>query len=299
MWVLMLTCPALAVETPPSTTTPSIDFQQALQLTEQETKALSSVRDGTGHLDEPAFYLLAHKAASVALLEQPPQMVMDQPAWQNLMRFPHRYRGWPMQAMLKIYRIEKLTVGEGLSPSPHWPADKCLWKMSGLDIMADEPANEPIVVFSVIEPEAFKKSGTSDSRQVQFPDGLIVEVTGFFYKRWRYEDLQGEVRSCPVVLAWNVSPMTSDVSTVLLPRRDWTGEIIAIVLATLLVAYLIVRRYVRRPKHPSTYRAIFPDNEPSEGNGHEEDRQSHDVDPLLRQAAEKYRERTDDENRSS
>jgi len=303
--------PAIVRADPAATQTRPVIFSEALKLTEKEFVALSAVRDRVGQLDETAFKMLLSKAAGLAQVEGQELQIIDRPAAVNLLRHPERYRGWPVRLTLRAHKVHKVVGGKDLSASVYWPAGRALWQVGCVDPQSNFPADNPLLVFSIVEPTVLgepDKIVGEDERLYYAHRDARVNVTGYFYKVWRQRDTEGNVRNYPVIVAWRLDKPAEQSAT---PRAqkpaEWRIYIMIVLLLILLMAYALAKRFFRRQggrKNPSEYQPMrfdikMPDeDEPAES----EQGAAQSVDPLLREAAEEYRkerEGPDAPNRSS
>ena len=287
---------------PGSPTTRS--FQESLKLTEKEQRALSAVRDRSTQLDETAFYMLLRKAHRISEIGEQKLRALDRPAVGNLLRHPERYRGWAIRIPLRVHRVEKLTVGDGLTPSLYWPADRPVWKMSCIDARSDDPLTGPVLVFSAVEPTALgEPDAVGDQGERVYHPGRTVKLAGIAYKVWRSKDLDGNVRDFPVVMGWRTDA-PSPKQTKTKPGLSFSGYHAAALVAILLMVYLMLRRYTERRRRDASrvsYRSPPEQLAPKRGEPPDTDEEAQreqppEVDPLLRDAAEQYRKEKGDED---
>ena len=284
----------------------SKSFAEALRLTASEATALTDVRDRASQLDETAFYMMLSKAAGIAALADQQLHLLDRPVASNLLAHPQRYRGWPIRLRLRVYRVEKLVPGAGLSASPYWAADRPVWKLVGVDSKSDDPLTGLLVVFSIVEPSVLgAPDRVGQSGEGYYNHGRDVELAGISYKLYRTEDLQGNIRDYPVVVAWRleIPAAGKKVAETKTPSRS---HFIYMLLAGLLVMYLFAKRYARRKAAEESrfvYRPLRdelgePPGDPAEAPAKTEKPTggTGGVDPMLKEAAEEYRKQKERDN---
>jgi len=303
LWAFALPAPAIARANTPATQTRPAAFADALKLTDKEAVALSAVRDRVGQLDETAFKMLLSKAAEIAKIEHQDLRIIDRPAPVNLLRHPERYRGWPVRLTLRAHKVHRLVGSRDISASAYWPADRPLWQLGCVDPESGFPGDEPLVVFSPVEPtvlgEPDKTVGENERLYYARRDARVI-VTGYFYKVWRQRDADGNVRNYPIIVAWRFDNPTAKNA---IPQTKTAPErriyVMIVVLLILLMGYLLARRFSRRraglkrsPEYqPMRFDIKMPEeDEPTES----EDGAGPSVDPLLRRAAQEYQTKKED-----
>ena len=293
--------------------TPPIAFVEALELTDEEQLILSAVRDRSVYLDETAFYLLLNKAARIVERTDQRAGAIDHPAVENLLRYPQRYRGRPIRVKVRVYRVEKLTVGRDLSPSSYWAADRPIWKLSSQIPSPDDPAGGLVLAFSTVEPTALGNADRiTESGDRIYRNGRDVWFSGFSYKVWKRADTQGIPRNYPVMVLWAVDPAAED--TVIQSGRSFPVHYGIVLVISLLMVYLWIRRSIKQRErirratlqrsHRDTAEQFADRSGLTETAGPCKTEHYSLVDPLLRTAAEQYRQEkgtghADDENRTS
>ena len=267
-------------QSPPTNATPMSQPAAALEMTQVEQDALGDVIDRDTQLDQPAFYLLLSKAAGLAAADE--TAPLDRPAPESLLKYPNRWRGWPMTLTLRVYGVRKLLGADELSDSPHWASDRPVWQLSGLAGYG----GQAVMVFSPLPPEGLGQPARSgDHGEDVYPTGPQIEIDGFFYKLWRHPSIEGTPAEFPVVVAWRSEP----------PLQPRDGSILGenrlmpvLLLGGLAVLWVLIRRRTRRrggkpATQGPTYRfrsgwTEAPPKAPDEP-----------VDPRLTDAVEQYR----------
>jgi hypothetical protein len=171
---------------------------------------LDAVRDGTRQIDETGLYVglgIAARAAGNLQLDPQEWFQLDRPAYVSLLAEPKRWRGRPLQATASVFRVTKLMSGDGLNYSEFWPKDHPAWRMDG--VLSDPQAgpDQPIIIFSVVNPAEFLGHGEpgAGKAETEYKKGPQVRVAAIFYKNLIDTDRKGAVRKYPVVMAWQLS----------------------------------------------------------------------------------------------
>jgi len=274
-------------------------LRHALELGQTEKTALGDVTDGSTQWREPAFYLLLRRISELPSLASEDMHSLDAPAYRSLLREPQRYRARPMRRRVRIYRVLKMMPGRrrvDLGYSSAWPKDRPVWQIYCAGADAPDPADEPMVVFSTVEPVGLGQPGkvTTQGEQM-FPRGPELGIACVFYKVLRdAERNSGHRRDYPLLLAWQMFPCGNSLHDAEAPRI-W---IIAASIGALGVGYFFLRRHVRRFRRPAPAgaRASRPaDAGPEDDVG----RADAPVDPQLKEAAEQYRQERRDGDRTN
>lgn len=259
---------------------PAMSFAETLALTDDEKTVLSVIRDWSAQLDEAGFYVMLNKAWRISQTTDQDLTLVDRPAAKNLLKFPLRYRGWPIRARLRVYRTEKLTAGDGLTRTRYWPADRPVWKLDCLHADAKSPFAGSIVAFSPIEPKILGEADTIDADGTKFyRGGRQIDVGAIAYKVWLSKDDDGNERQFPVVLIWRLGePAASERARPFQPFGGLKTSHIAVLMITLIMLYALIKRMVKRSRKRELSHQrpiIMPD-------------ETQPVDPLLKEAAEQY-----------
>jgi hypothetical protein len=276
--------------TAPAGTIPRAEsIEQALTFTDEERELLAAARDQTHQLDEPGFYVLLRRVASLPRLSPDELSALASPAYGNLLEYPQRYRTRPVRLRIEPKLVKQLTPGKGLGRSKYWPVDRPVWRVDALNRGGTSPVDEPIIVFSVADPTPLlgEPTETAEDGRLVYKRNIVVQVAGVFYKvqsahsRGSAEQ-PSELREYPVVLAWQVRRGGGTTSAFAEGTLETIIMVVAVVL--LLILFLYMRRRTREQEEPHfTYR---PRRESPGGEPDEED----EVDPALREAADDHRD---------
>ena len=294
-----LTATPLAAQSRPGGPSAVEALRRALEAGQTEKTALGDVTDGSTQWREPAFYLLLRRVSELPSLASQDMHSLDAPAYRSLLREPQRYRARPMRRRVRIYRVLKMMPGRrrtDLGYSSAWPKDRPIWQIYCAGADAPDPADEPMVVFSTVEPAGLGQPGkvTTQGEQM-FSRGPEMEIACVFYKVLRdTERSSGHRRDYPLLLAWQVFPRSKGLGGAASPRI-W---VIAASIGALGVGYFFLRRHVRRFRRPAPAgaRASRPVVAGPEGD---DDQAADNVDPLLKEAAEQYRQERRDGDRAN
>ena len=284
---------AIAVEPAPQETTAD-PISRLLASAPHEQMLLDSVADGSSRYDEPAFYLLMSKLSVLPKLAAESLRDLDQPAFANLIRYPDRYRYWPVRMKAHVLLATKLTTGQGLSPSRYWPPDKPLWRMECL--ISHGGGDQAAIIFSASPPDIGTWTRISSEGQYVYASRPEVEVAGVFYKLLRATSRGDNTqpassRLYPIILCWQMAPIhagSQEASGDLRPAVLFVGGLAMV----LLIGWMMVRanRIRRRMNEPHPWPPRH-DNPPPATD-------AADVDPLLKKAAEDFLNRTDTNKRA-
>ncbi len=289
---LALTSTCLAWDTvDPPARKKRVPLAEAIALSENESAALVVIDDRSESLDESAFYMLLSKAAKLAERKDRRPPHLDRPTAGNLLAKPKRYRGWPINMRLKVYRVEKLTSPVGLSPSVHWPAGQPAWKIDCHDSLSGKPPLGVVIVFSPVEPTMLGKPDTiGDQGEWLFDKDPTMVISGFGYKVWRSKDEGGNIRDYPAVIAWRFDPPPK-------PKKEASrfsmSQMVGVGLLLLMV-YMFVRRYIAMRRGKETPGEVLVTYKPwrqrlAEREAAERANEDAQVDPELKAAANQHR----------
>ncbi len=265
------------------------EVETALKLSDAETQALAAVTDRVSQWKEPAFYMLLDRVSKLPRLSQQGFADLDQPAYRSLLTQPQKYRGCPVRLKVHVFRVLKMSSQEpkgALGYSPLWPKEKVVWRMF-CATATDQYEQQPIVVFATFEPGGLGKPDkiTIDGEQ-QYPLGPQLELAAVFYKIYQdKEKTSGKLRDYPLLLGWQ-SQSAGHRAT-----EFWLHPAVlypSIAIGAVAIGYYFLRRHVRdlrrkntRPKYRPKQDAETTAQQPAASNG---------VDPLLKEAAEQYKE---------
>jgi len=289
------TSPATAPATPPAETSP-----WALPLSADERIIYDAAMPLLRQYRETAWYMLLSRTADLPALDAQRLEQLPRPAYDHLLRHPELYAAQKMRLRIIPVSVTKLQPGSGMGHSPWWqPADRAVWRIDCLHAAAEYPGNEPLIVFSVVEPVALGKPDKVDEDGNElFLRARRFEAAAVFYKVYETADREGRWRQYPLLLAWQIEPAGG---------TGWLKDAVTTPFVTLMVgmvvtvgvAYGLLRRRARgaparppmveyRPRRFEEGREAPPPPPPA---GEEPAR----VDPLLERAAEQHRkERQDD-----
>ncbi|MFO7908327.1 MAG: hypothetical protein R6U98_37165, partial [Pirellulaceae bacterium] len=163
--------------------------EEGLTFSDEQREIISTVRDHTSELTKLAFYLMLRHTASLPELSDEQMDALASPGYEDLLEYPSRRRARPVRMRIYPKLAKKLTPEKGLGRSRYWPGDRPVWRIDGLNATGESAINEPVVVFSVVDPTALLGEPTSvsqDGRMV-YEAHFTVEVAGVFYKVWTAE----------------------------------------------------------------------------------------------------------------
>lgn len=259
--------------------------EEGLTFTDEQRELISAVRDNTSELSEPGFYLLLRHTASLPKLSDQEMTALASPSYTDLLEYPSRYRARPLRMRIYPKLVKELTPGSGLGRSLHWPGERPVWRIDGLNASGESPINEPVVVFSVVDPTALLGEPTStadDGRMLYEPD-FTIEVAGVFYKVWTAESrgdeqIEPQETDYPVVLSWQLRTAASGASR--LAGETLQAIIMFVVVALLVILFFYMRHRTReQPAVQQRYR-------PRRRTESDSTPETREVDPELRAAAE-------------
>lgn len=250
--------------------------------------ALGAVRDNTTQWRETAFYLLLGHVSKLPALKAKDLDALDQPAYQSLLDEPRRYRCRQVRMKVRVYRVRKLTSGKGMGPEVGWPRGKVAWRLICTTSLPKPVNNNAMTIFSTVEPPPLgKPSRVSRDGERWYDNGCELDVAAVFYKTYRDKEKNGgAVRSYPLLVARSVMPARGGVSFGSPP----SGLLLAaLAIAALGMTYYIVRRRVKamRRKGAEKYGSVRQLRELQDQRDVAVD---DDIDPLLKIAAERYRQ---------
>ncbi len=262
-----------------------IDATLSLTSKEEQTLALAGGASGADVTAEPAFRLLAEKAAALPeLTGREAGSLLDAPSYLNLLRHPERYRGRPIRLRVRMFAASDVVLDDGLAdPAPTSPST-----LTMLDCFVCDAGEAPIIVYSLAEKAEIGKPDRLEDGQAIYDQGLQFELAGVFYRVVSGRDRNDRPREWPVVLAWQMHALPGE--------KDGSIIIQLFLLAImLLIGYLIVRRSVRRiiaQEEAPAYRRRRHTPVKTEPSAAPMSPQA-DVDPRLKAEVEAERERTD------
>ena len=201
---------SVTISTPATSPTKVRSMADRLAITGMEKTVLDAVRDGSRQIDETGLYVglgIAARAAGNIQLNPDEWPQLDRPAYVSLLAEPKLWRGRAVQTTVSIFRVTKLMSGDGLNYSDFWPKDHPVWRMDG--VLSDGPAaaDQPIMIFSVVNPGEFLGRGQpgAGKAEMEYTKGPRVRVAAVFYKDLIDTDRKGAVRLYPIVMAWQLS----------------------------------------------------------------------------------------------
>ena len=202
-------------------------------------------------------YALLQKGRFLVQSGRLPQHI-DAPAAENLLTFPDRYRGWPIRLAVMVARVEKLEAPADISPPPSWRGDRKIWKLA---CYTAQTPQMPLLAFTAIEPASVAQN-LDDTRKP--PRLQHCEINGYFYKVHRGEDVSGRQRDFPVILAWNVEPITSSMGQPVPPQFAWV-LILVLLMGVFLFAKVLARKATPSPAASWRERAFEHDSSQNKG----------------------------------
>lgn len=273
--------------------------EEGLTFTDEQQDLISATQDRTGWIGEPALYLLLRHAASLPELSAEQMNSLASPDYDSLLEYPSRHRARPVRTQVQPVVVEKQTPDAGLGRSQHWPGDRPVWRIDGLNVRGKVVMeNEPVLVFSVADPTEMlgEPTRTDDDGRMVFEDSFTIESAGVFYKVWTAESRGDEDRPAqrmdyPVVVAWQLRHAPGGPSG---PAGDTLQALIMfIAVALLLIMFFYMRRRNREEPSPTeTYR-------PRRNEQPEQPDNEAEIDPDLRAAAEAAKEHRKDDDADS
>lgn len=268
-------------------------IENILEPDRKEKLIVSDVQDYSTQLDEPALYLMLSKAARLPTLSGKQFDQLDQPSYHNMLNKPRRYRLLPVRITVMAYAVKKLHTGPdgGLSPSPHWPKDKPVWRIDCLHAPGgDERRKEPMRIFSVADPtEILGEPDRTEAGELIYAPGRRLDIAGVFYKVYSGSTVEGKRGNFPVVIAWQYRSGAGGLFV-----ETATHPIVVTALAGVALlagGYLVIRRHISRIRRArSAPREYRPKRDTAEEPGRQSPSPETDyVDPLLKEAVEEHR----------
>jgi hypothetical protein len=247
---------SVTISTPATSPAKVRSMADRLGITDMEKTVLDAVRDGIRQIDETGLYVglgIAARAAGNVQLDPDEWSQLDRPAYVSLLAEPKLWRGRPVQATVSIFRVTKLMSGDGLNYSDFWPKDHPVWRMDG--VLSDGPvaADQPIIVFSVVNPAEFLGLGQpgSGKAEMEYTKGPRVRVAAIFYKDLTDTDLKGAVRLYPIVMAWQLSRGDESFARYASPPSGLLTTLapVVILLVGLAGGFYLLRRRMTRMRH--------------------------------------------------
>ncbi len=229
---------------------------------------------------DPALWVLTERAEYLAGLPQANWPGLDSPDYRNLLTDPAHYRGRGISLTIQPVYLKPVVFTELGDIS----AEKKLWRLDGFVAATDDPADQPVSIFLIANPQSILGvTGTADTDdQINCATGRAVTISGLFYKTYsdtsRGDHTQGPTqRNYPVIIGWNVfpSPDGEAISFAPVPSQNWIAISIVVILGA---AYVALRVYTtgRAAKAKSAHRP-------------EVTRTDAEIDPDLVRAAREHR----------
>jgi len=239
--------------------------------------------------EEPGFRMLAEKAAALpALTGQELADLLDAPSYLNLLRHPQRYQGRPIRIRVRVFTASDAALGPAPADSAPTTGPGRPLTFRRLDCLACNAGEAPIIVYSFARAEEPGKPDRVEDGQAVYNQGRRFELAGVFYRVVTGRDRDGQRRAWPVVLAWQLRPVSQ--------KKAHPAFVQLFLLAImLLIGYLIVRRSVRRvvgQQQAPAYRPRRYARAQSELPGGQA-RPRVDVDPRLKAEVQAQRKRTE------
>ena len=276
---------------------------RALARTEEEKNIWEAVNDYDLQWRETAFFVGMQRVRKVQPLSAEGVTLLSSPSYNSLMVDPERYRASPIRLSVYVYRLTELKPGKDFAASRRWPvSDGPIWRMDCGNAMAKKPADQPLSIFCAFDPSSLlgRPYEVNENGEAIYTHKR-AEIAGVFYKIYRdmskgdeSKGIEPELRSYPVVLAWQVN---TALSRPVPPSVDPRAMTIIFVVAALAIAYVILRRTTKRQVVRRglrrTYRPLRT-AEMEEELAKQQTRQKRgdqegDIDPLLKAASEQYR----------
>lgn len=281
-----------------------VQMHRALAWTEQEMIPWKDVKDYDLQWRETAFFMAMQRVRRVQSLSAENFKLLDYPSYSSLMTDPGRYRARPIRLSIRVYTLVKLEPGKHFTASRRWTlSDGPIWRMNCGNAMIEYPGDEPLSVFCPFDPTSLigRPHKVNQDGEAFYRGGKRVEIAGVFYKVYRDmdrgdkgKDRQSQLRSYPIVLAWQFNAPFARVGPASIDPRV---IMIILIVAALAAAYLILRRTMKRPMVQRGWRRTYrplrtiemgADLLPKETHTNQDNPEG-DIDPLLRAASEQYR----------
>ncbi len=262
--------------------------EQGLTFTEQEQQILDTVRDYSQQRDEPPLYLILRRAAALPELPDAELSALGAPSYADLLEYPSRYRARPLRMRVVPWSVRRLTAGKGLGRSSHWPTDRPVWEIHGINVGAgpELKEEEPVILFSVVDPTPIfgEPDETAEGGRKIYYSQPPIDAAGVFYKILTAESRAGDELNYPVVAAWQLRRSAADAT----PGTDMLQALVLmVVVALLLIMFFYMRRRSQgqSSKYP-TYQPRRPteDTDTDEDDLDEQDEQEEQMDPELIEA---------------
>ena len=270
-----------------------------LGITNMEKTVLDAVRDGSRQIDETGLYVglgIAARAAGNIQLNPDEWPQLDRPAYVSLLAEPKLWRGRAVQTTVSIFRVTKLMSGDGLNYSDFWPKDHPVWRMDG--VLSDGPvaADQPIIVFSVVNPGEFLGRGQpgAGKAEMEYTKGPRVRVAAVFYKNLIDTNRKGAVRAYPIVMAWQLSRGDESFASYAGPPDGLLTRLapVVILLAAMAGGFYLHRRRMTQMRQSriqgSRYQSLRSQATPGGARDAPADPADRHVDPELAAALEQY-----------
>lgn len=277
------------------------NLREGLKLDYAEQTILDATRDHTRNIVDNGLFVLLRRAAGLPELnERQFDAALSQINYDSLMDHPDKYRAMPLKLNLRVYRVEKWTSGKQFRSSPRWPKDRPIWWIGGIDFTGKQPAKRDVVVLSIVDPtpllRAADPAGPNQAEGVyKYSVGRVLEVAGLFYKVYDAmsegsENYPPRMMSYPVVVAWQVGGAAEASGG----GTQWMLVAAAISLALLIGLFFYLRKNVKKVRNESgnvgfrNYRPLR-EVEAGEDTAAPEPPAEGDIDPALRDAAQRFK----------
>lgn len=271
------------------------NIREGLRLDWAESMILQGVRDDSSQFIDNGLYVLLRRAACLPELNQAQYDSLSHINTDELMDAPATYRARPLRLSMRVYKVDKKWPGADFPTSPRWPRDKPIWWVGG----ADFTSKRQIIVLSLDDPSPVlgEPETTQDGGKVlMYPMGPRLEVAGLFYKVYQDMSVGGErnppaLMSYPVIVGWQVGRTSLPSGGI---DYMWFAALVS--LAILAALFFVFRRRASQAKKATPnvgwgdYRPLRDDAAaPSEKTSQADNPDVQQVDPALREAAERFR----------
>ncbi len=190
--------PAQPQTTQPFNTVPAEEniSDAAIELTPEQRAILADVPDGNRHGDETGIKMLLRLVDDLPKFTSSDLTTLDEPAWNNLVTYPHRYRGQMIRMQVRVFRVRKLTPP---SEFGHWRDDRPVYEIGGLNAPGMIQPDQPVLLYSVEDPSKVlgKPTRTEGDRWFYDSPGRGMTVGAVYYRVARGPDQTGASRLFP------------------------------------------------------------------------------------------------------
>lgn len=271
---------------------------EGLQLDAAERIILDAVKDRSRNLTDSGLYVLLRRAIALPPLDAAHFDTLSTFNTEQLLTSPERFRGLPLRLAVRVYKVQEWTPGVEFRMQPRWPRERKIWCILGQDYTGKRPTRKDIVVLSVVDPRPLL--GDPDKSEAGgtvalYSVGRYLELAGVFYKVYGAMSLGNSkvppaMTNYPVVVAWQVGKSEAGPDSM---QWMWTAATLS--LAALIFLFFFFRHRAKQAKiaNPRVgfrgYRPMREEEPPPPEHKPPADEADQEVDPALREAAERYR----------